>query len=50
MPRLVARFALLVGLRRAAPTPVRSWRDPAPALCIGRPVHTGRALSAGEAP
>lgn len=42
--------ALLIGLRRAAPLPVRSWRDPAPALCVGFPVHAGRALSAGEAP
>ncbi|MBE7202904.1 MAG: hypothetical protein INR70_34615 [Parafilimonas terrae] len=48
MPRLVARLALMIGLRRAAP--IRSWRDPAPALCIGRPVHAGRALSVGEAP
>lgn len=50
MLRLVARLALLIGLRRTAPTQARSWRDPAPALCIGRPVHAGRALSAGEAP
>lgn len=46
--RLTTRLALLIGLRRAAP--VRTWRDPAPALCVGRPVHAGRALSAGEAP
>lgn len=50
MPRLVARLVLLIGLRRAAPIPVRSWRDPAPALCADRPVHAGRALSVGEAP
>ncbi|WP_267422648.1 hypothetical protein [Methylobacterium sp. GC_Met_2] len=50
MPRLIARLALLIGLRRITPDPVRSWRDPAPPLCIDRPVHAGRALSAGEAP
>ncbi|MCJ2092266.1 hypothetical protein MKK67_07125 [Methylobacterium sp. J-072] len=47
---ILARIALLVGLRRAEPVKIRSWRDPAPALCIGRPVHAGRALSVGEAP
>jgi len=50
MPRLVARLALLIGLRRVTSDPVRSWRDPAPALCVGRMVHAGRALSTGEAP
>ncbi|MCJ2017778.1 hypothetical protein MKK84_10150 [Methylobacterium sp. E-065] len=50
MPRLIARLALLVGLRRADPAPIRSWRDPVPALCSGRPIHAGRALSTGEAP
>ena len=46
----LVRVALLIGLRRAEPLPVRSWRDPAPALCVGRPVQAGRALSVGEAP
>ncbi|MCJ2068128.1 hypothetical protein MKK75_04765 [Methylobacterium sp. J-030] len=50
MPRIVARLALLIGLRRVTPDPVRSWRDPAPAICVGRPVYAGRALSVGEAP
>lgn len=50
MPRLVVRLGLFLGLRRAVPIPVRSWRDPKPPVCVGRPVHTGRALSVGEAP
>jgi hypothetical protein len=50
MPRLVTRLALLIGLRRLPSAAVRTWRDPAPALCVGQPVHGGRALSVGEAP
>lgn len=49
MGQLAARLMILLGLRSVAP-PVHSWRDPAPKLCVGQTVHTGRALSAGGAP